>query len=183
MFISGFIVAGLDYRYQWLVLPKGGILVATAVFIFAYLLFAEVLRENRYLSRAIEVQENQKVIDTSLYEIVRHPMYTSTILLFLSIPLLLGSFFSFLIFLIYPLIVVVRSRKVRELYFCIFQGSGFQIHPYFLYDFHTQIPSYYPPYITHFSLYFLVLQLHFLSFFPQNSFMFTNSISFGGFTC
>ena len=90
MFISGFIVAGLDYRYQWLVLPKWVVFVATAVFLFAYLLFAEVLRENPYLSRTIEVQENQKVIDTGLYGIVRHPMYTSTILLFLSMPLIVS---------------------------------------------------------------------------------------------
>jgi len=114
MFISGFIVAGLDYRYQWLILPKWVVFVATAVFLFAYLLFAEVLRENPYLSRTIEVQENQKVIDTGLYGIVRHPMYTSTILLFLSMPLILGSFFSFLIFLIYPLIVVKRIKNEEE---------------------------------------------------------------------
>lgn len=97
MFICGFVVAGLDYRYQWLVLPKWLVIVGTAMFLFAYLLYAEVLRENTYLSRTIEIQENQKVVDTGLYGIVRHPMYTSTILLFLSMPLVLGSLFSFIV--------------------------------------------------------------------------------------
>ncbi|HHZ14332.1 MAG: methyltransferase family protein [Peptococcales bacterium] len=114
MFISGFVVAGLDYRYQWLVLPKWLVITATVIFLFAYLLYAEVLRENTYLSRTIEVQENQKVIDSGLYGIVRHPMYTSTILLFLSMPLVLGSFFSFLVFLLYPVIVVKRIRNEEE---------------------------------------------------------------------
>ena len=88
MFVSGFVVAGLDYRYQWLVLPQWLVLAATALFLFAYLLYIEVLRENTYLSRTIEVQENHKVIDTGLYGIVRHPMYTSTVLLFLSMLLM-----------------------------------------------------------------------------------------------
>jgi len=114
MFISGFVVAGLDYRYQWLVLPKWLVITATVIFLFAYLLYSEVLRENTYLSRTIEVQENQKVIDSGLYGIVRHPMYTSTILLFLSMPLVLGSFFSFLVFLLYPVIVVKRIRNEEE---------------------------------------------------------------------
>jgi len=114
MFIGGFVVAGLNYRYQWIVLPKWLVIVATVVFLFAYLLFAEVLRENTYLSRTIEVQENQKVIDSGLYGIVRHPMYTSTILLFLSMPIVLGSLFSFLIFLIYPVITVQRIKNEEE---------------------------------------------------------------------
>lgn len=114
MFISGFVVAGLNYRFKWLALPEWLVFAATAVFLFAYLLYAEVLRENTYLSRTVEVQENQKVIDTGLYGIVRHPMYTSTILLFLSIPLVLGSFFSFLAFLIYPVIIVKRIRNEEE---------------------------------------------------------------------
>jgi protein-S-isoprenylcysteine O-methyltransferase Ste14 len=114
MFAGGFVVAGLDYRYQWLVLPKWLVFVSTAVFLFAYLLYAEVLRENQYLSRTIEVQENQKVVDTGLYGVVRHPMYTSTIILFLSIPLVLGSFFSLLIFMIYPVITVKRIRNEEE---------------------------------------------------------------------
>jgi len=114
MFVSGFVVAGLDYRYQWLVLPQWLVLAATALFLFAYLLYIEVLRENTYLSRTIEVQENHKVVDTGLYGIVRHPMYTSTILLFLSMPLVLGSIFSFIIFLIYPVITVKRIRNEEE---------------------------------------------------------------------
>ena len=115
MFVGGLVVAGLDYRYQWLVLPKWLVIVSTALFIFSYLLYVEVLRENEYLSRTIEVQENQTVIDTGLYRIVRHPMYISTILLFLSMPLVLGSFFSFLIFLIYPAIIVKRIKNEEEI--------------------------------------------------------------------
>ncbi|HQH66478.1 MAG TPA: isoprenylcysteine carboxylmethyltransferase family protein [Clostridia bacterium] len=114
MFICGFIVAGLDYRYQWSVLPKWLVIVATVIFFAGYLMYAEVLRENRYLSRTVEIQESQKVIDTGLYAIVRHPMYTSTILLFLSLPLVLGSLSSFVIFLIYPLIVIKRIKNEEE---------------------------------------------------------------------
>ena len=114
MFICGFIVAGLDYRYQWSVLPKWFVIVATVIFFAGYLMYAEVLRENRYLSRTVEIQESQKVIDTGLYAIVRHPMYTSTILLFLSLPLVLGSLSSFVIFLMYPLIVIKRIKNEEE---------------------------------------------------------------------
>jgi protein-S-isoprenylcysteine O-methyltransferase Ste14 len=114
MFVGGFVVAGLDYRYQWFVLPKWLVLASTASFLFAYMLYAEVLRENTYLSRTIEVQENHKVVDTGLYGMVRHPMYTSTIVLFLAMPLVLGSFFSFVIFLIYPVITVKRIRNEED---------------------------------------------------------------------
>ncbi len=114
MFLCGFVVAGLDYRYQWLVLPKWSSIVAAVVFLFAYLLYAEVLSENTYLSRTIEVQENQKVIDTGMYGIVRHPMYLSTLLLFLSMPLVLGSLLSFIIFLIYPIIMVKRIKNEEQ---------------------------------------------------------------------
>ena len=114
MFIGGFIVAGLNYRFQWMIIPKWMIILATIIFLLAYLLYAEVLRENMYLSRIIEVQENQKVIDIGLYGIVRHPMYVSTILLFLSIPLVLGSLVSFLIFLAYPVIIVKRIRNEEQ---------------------------------------------------------------------
>ena len=114
MLICGFVVAGFDYRYQWFVLPKWLVITATAIFLFGYLLYAEVLRENTYLSRTIEVQENQKVIDTGLYGIVRHPMYTSTILMFLSMPLILGSLLSFIIFLIYPIIVFKRIKNEEQ---------------------------------------------------------------------
>ncbi len=108
MFICGFIVSGLDYRFEWIILPKWIVFVAVIIFLVGYMLYAEVLRENIYLSRVIEVQKNQKVIDTGLYKVVRHPMYFSTLLLFLSIPLVLGSLFSFLIFMVYPFIVVRR---------------------------------------------------------------------------
>lgn len=111
MFIGGFVVAGLDYRFKWLVLPEGIVIAAAVVFLTGYFMYAEVLRENTYLSRTVEVQENQKVIDTGLYGIVRHPMYTSTILLFLSMPLVLGSFWALLIFLVYPAITVMRIRN------------------------------------------------------------------------
>ena len=114
MFISGFIVAGLNYRFKWLILPRWIIVISTIIFLFAYVLYAEVLRENAYLSRIVEIQENQKVIDTGLYKVVRHPMYLSTILLFLSMSLVLGSLFSFIIFLIYPVIVVKRIKNEEE---------------------------------------------------------------------
>ena len=114
MFLAGFIVAGLDFRFGWLTLPKGVVIGAAIVFLAAYILYAEVLRENTYLSRTIEVQENQKVIDTGLYGIVRHPMYGVTLLLFLSMPLVLGSIYSFLIFLSYPFIIAKRIKGEEE---------------------------------------------------------------------
>ena len=114
MFLAGFIVAGLDFRFGWLTLPKGVVIGAAIVFLGAYILYAEVLRENTYLSRTIEVQENQKVIDTGLYGIVRHPMYGVTLLLFLSMPLVLGSIYSFLIFLSYPFIIAKRIKGEEE---------------------------------------------------------------------
>ena len=110
MFLAGFIVAGLGVRFNWFLLPKSVVIVASVVFLVAYLLYAEVLRENTYLSRTIEVQENQKVIDTGLYGVVRHPMYSVTLLLFLSMPLVLGSVFSFIIFLSYPFIIASRIK-------------------------------------------------------------------------
>ena len=115
MFIAGFIVAGLNFRFDWYMFPKGVSIGATVIFLVAYLLFAEVLRENTYLSRTIEVQENQKVIDTGLYSIVRHPMYSVTLLLFLTMPLILGSVHSFLIFLIYPFIIAKRIKNEEQL--------------------------------------------------------------------
>lgn len=114
MFLAGFIVAGLDFRFGWLTLPKGVVIGAAIVFLTAYILYAEVLRENKHLSRTIEVQENQKVIDTGLYGIVRHPMYGVTLLLFLSMPLVLGSIYSFLIFLSYPFIIAKRIKGEEE---------------------------------------------------------------------
>ena len=117
MFIAGFIIAGLNYRYRWIEMPNVVTIISSILFIIAYILYAEVLRENTYLSRTIEVQENQKVIDTGLYGIVRHPMYAVTILLFLTIPLVLGSIISFIIFLIYPFIIgkrIENEEKVLE---------------------------------------------------------------------
>ena len=110
MFLAGFIVAGLDFRFGWFTLPKGVAIGGAAVFLVAYILYAEVLRENTYLSRTIQVQENQKVIDTGLYGIVRHPMYSATLLLFLSMPIVLGSLYSFIIFLAYPFIIAKRIK-------------------------------------------------------------------------
>lgn len=114
MFLAGFVVAGLDYRFGWFPLPKSVVMVAVVVFLIAYILYAEVLRENTYLSRTIEVQENQKVIDTGLYGIVRHPMYSATLLLFLAMPLVLGSVYAFIIFLAYPLIIAKRLKAEEE---------------------------------------------------------------------
>ena len=114
MFLSGFIIAGLNYRYGWIVLPNSVVIISSVIFIITYILYAEVLRENAYLSRTIEVQENQKVVDTGLYGIVRHPMYAVTILLFLSMPLVLGSLISFVIFLAYPFIIAKRIKNEEE---------------------------------------------------------------------
>lgn len=114
MFLAGFIVAGFGIRFGWYVLPMGVSVGAAALFALGYILYAEVLRENAYLSRTIEVQENQKVIDTGLYGIVRHPMYSATLLLFLSMPLVLGSVFSFIIFLAYPFIIIKRLKGEEE---------------------------------------------------------------------
>ncbi len=111
MFILGFVAAGLSYRFDWFVLPESISIGAAVVFLIAYALYAEVLRENTYLSRTIEVQENQKVIDTGLYGIVRHPMYAVTLLLFLAMPLVLGSVISFVIFLAYPFIISKRIKN------------------------------------------------------------------------
>ncbi len=112
MFLAAFIVAGLNIRFGWFMLPTWISYVAVVIFLFAYILYAEVLRENRYLSRTVEVQENQKVIDTGLYGIVRHPMYTATLFLFLSMPFVLGSVFSFFILLLY--IPIIRKRIENE---------------------------------------------------------------------
>ncbi len=114
MFLAGFIISGLNYRYSWITVPNFVVIISSIIFVLAYVLYAEVLRENAYLSRTIEVQENQKVVDTGLYGIVRHPMYAVTILLFLSMPLVLGSIISFLIFLIYPFIIIKRIKNEEE---------------------------------------------------------------------
>ncbi len=114
MFVFGFIIAGLNYKYNWIVIPNIVVIISSILFILAYILYAEVLRENTYLSRTIEVQDNQKVIDTGLYGIVRHPMYAITILLFLTMPLILGSIVSFVIFLVYPIIISKRIKNEEK---------------------------------------------------------------------
>ena len=114
MFLAAFILAGLSFRFGWLMLPFSVSIIFGAVFLAAYALYAEVLRENTYLSRTIEVQENQKVIDTGLYGIVRHPMYMATVFLFLAMPLVLGSVISFVIMLGYIPIIVKRIRNEEQ---------------------------------------------------------------------
>ena len=114
MFLAAFIAAGLNYRFGWIILPGAVSFAAAIVFLLAYVLYAEVMRENAYLSRTVEVQENQKVIDTGLYGIVRHPMYMSTLLLFLAMPLVLGSVISFAIMLAYIPIISKRIRNEEQ---------------------------------------------------------------------
>ena len=108
LFLGGFIVAGLDYRFGWSSVPMWAVILAAVILLISYALYAEVMRENAYLSRTIEVQENQKVVDTGLYGIVRHPMYAVTIWLFLAIPIVLGSLWAALCFVPYVAIIVVR---------------------------------------------------------------------------
>lgn len=114
IFILGFVLAGLDFRNGWSNIPLWVVMTASIIFIISYILYAEVLRENTYLSRTIEVQENQKVIDTGLYGIVRHPMYFATTLLFLSFPIILGSWISFAIFCFFPFLLVKRIKNEEE---------------------------------------------------------------------
>lgn len=111
MFVLGFVIAGFNFRFEWIMLPPHVSLAAAFVFVLSYLLYAEVLRENIYLSRTVEVQQGQKVIDTGLYGIVRHPMYSATVILFLSMPLVLGSIISFAVFLAYPFIIAKRIKN------------------------------------------------------------------------
>ena len=108
MFIAGFVIAGLDYRFGWSRMPVGVTITVSVLSLFAYALYAEVLRENAYLSRAIKVEEGQTVVDTGLYGVVRHPMYAATILLFLTMPLILGSWYALIPFAFYPVIIAVR---------------------------------------------------------------------------
>ena len=114
MFLAGFILAGLDFRFGWTQLPVWLVYAAAAAFLLGYAMFGEVMRENAYLSRTVEVQENQTVIDTGLYGIVRHPMYTATVLMFLAMPLVLGSGVSFVAFLVYPFLLVKRIRNEEQ---------------------------------------------------------------------
>ena len=114
MFISVFVVAGLNRRFGWFLLPDWAVYIATAIFLVAYAMYAEVMRENVWLSRTVEVQENQQVVSTGLYGIVRHPMYAATLLLFLSMPLVLASPWSFVIMLLYIPIIALRIRNEEQ---------------------------------------------------------------------
>ena len=115
MFIAGFVVAGLDYRFGWSKMPVAVTVAASVLFLAAYALYAEVMRENAYLSRTIKVEEGQTVVDTGLYGIVRHPMYMATILLFLMIPIVLGSWYALIAFALYPAIIIVRLKDEEDL--------------------------------------------------------------------
>lgn len=115
MFIAGFVVAGLDFRFGWSVMPMPVTVTASVLFLASYALYAEVMRENAYLSRTIKVEEGQKVVDTGLYGIVRHPMYMATLLLFTMMPIVLGSWFALLVFALYPPIIVVRLLDEEEM--------------------------------------------------------------------
>ena len=115
MFLVGFILGGLGFRFGWYTLPKTVSVIAAVAFLFSYVLYAEVMRENTYLSRTVKVEENQKVVDTELYSVVRHPMYSATLLMFLSMPLVLGSVYSFAVFLAYPLLIAFRIKGEEKL--------------------------------------------------------------------
>ena len=114
MFVGAFVVAGLNFRYGWIVMPSWVVWSAVALFLLSYVVYAEVLRENAYLSRTIEVQDGQKVVDSGLYGIVRHPMYSATMFLFLSMPLVLGSLPSFVIMLVYIPLIIKRIRNEEK---------------------------------------------------------------------
>lgn len=114
MFVGAFVLAGFDFKYGWTKVPGWVVIVAAVLQLAAYGFYAEVMRENAYLSRTVEVQENQKVVDTGLYGIIRHPMYSATILLYLAMPLVLGSWISFLVMLLYPVIIVFRIRNEEK---------------------------------------------------------------------
>ena len=137
MFIAGFVIAGLDYRFGWSKMPTWVVIAASVLFLAAYGLYAEVMRENAYLSRTIKVEEGQTVVDTGLYGIVRHPMYMATILLFLMIPLILGSWYALIAVAFYPAIIIVRLKdeeamltKERPGYEAYKQKVKFRLIPY-----------------------------------------------------
>ena len=111
LFVGGFVVSALDFRFRWSNLPLGIVIAAAVILLISYGLYAEVMRENAYLSRTVEIQENQKIIDAGLYGIVRHPMYFATTLLFLSFPIVLGSLVGFVIFLFYPVVLIKRIKN------------------------------------------------------------------------
>ena len=115
IFLSGFILAGLDFRFGWSKVPLPAVIVASVLFLVGYALYAEVMRENAYLSRTIKVEEGQTVISTGLYAVVRHPMYTASTVMFLALPLILGSWYALIPFALYPVIMVVRIRGEEKL--------------------------------------------------------------------
>lgn len=115
MFVVGFILAGLDFRYGWIKLPSWLPYIFAILFILGYILFGFVLKQNTYLSRTIKVEEGQTVVDTGLYGVVRHPMYMATLLMFLSMPLILGSLVSFFVFLMYPILIGIRAVNEEKL--------------------------------------------------------------------
>jgi protein-S-isoprenylcysteine O-methyltransferase Ste14 len=124
MFVAGFVVAGLDYRFSWSRMPMAVTVASSVLFLLAYGLYAEVLRENAYLSRTVKVEEGQTVISTGLYGIVRHPMYAATILLFIMMPLVLGSWYAAIIFLAYPVLIVIRMTGEEKLLLKELPGYG-----------------------------------------------------------
>lgn len=115
MFVASFVVAGFNFRFAWATLPDWVTWIGVAIFLLSYVLYAEVMRENAYLSRTIEIQQGQRVVDTGLYSIVRHPMYSATILMFLSIPLILSSIISFVIMLVYIPIIAIRIKNEERI--------------------------------------------------------------------
>ena len=115
IFLGGFILAGLDFRFGWSKVPLPVVIVASVLFLIGYALYAEVMRENAYLSRTVKVEEGQTVISTGLYAVVRHPMYTASTVMFLALPLILGSWYALIPFALYPVIMVVRVRGEEKL--------------------------------------------------------------------
>ena len=124
IFLCGFILAGLDFRFAWSSVPLPVVLVASVLFLVGYTLYAEVLRENAYLSRTVKVEKGQTVISTGLYGVVRHPMYTATILMFLSLPLVLGSWYALIPFAVYPILMIIRIRGEEKLLTAELAGYG-----------------------------------------------------------
>ena len=114
MFLTGFIIAGLNYRYSWTSISNTIVIISSILFLISYIIYGEVLRENAYLYRTIKVDKKQKLVDTGLYGIVRHPMYFATIILFLTIPLILNSIISFIIFLVYPVLIIIRINNEEK---------------------------------------------------------------------
>ena len=124
MFLGSFILAGFDFRFGWSHIPVGGVMIAAILQFAAYVMYAEVMRENAYLSRTVEIQENQKVVDTGLYGVVRHPMYTATVLLYLAMPIVLGSWAAFIVMLAYPVIIGFRIRNEEKVLEQGLEGYG-----------------------------------------------------------